>query len=458
MAGVREGSEHPSAELAAPAKAVYALGDFTINTALASLTLIYATYFLTQVAGLRPILAGLVPLIGRAVDAFTDPAMGRLSDLTSWRSGRRRPYFLIGALPFGIGFTMLWLNVPLTSQAGLFAYYTVAYCFLSVAMTVLSIPYLALLPEMTVDYDARTSLNAYRNAGSVLGVFAALGIRPMASALGGGSLGYALAGLIFGCLLTIPWIAVYAVTFERRDFRQRPVRMGFLDALKTLARHRAFRKLSGLYIGGRIAIDLIAALLILYMTYWIGRSEDFELVMFVFLMSVALSLPFWLRVSYRREKSTIFIVGSVWWLNISLLLVFVEPEWPRWVIFVVAPLAGIGYAAVDLMPWAMLGEVIDEDDLVSGERREGLYNGIFTFIRKLGGALGVFLVLAVLDAVGFERGEEQSEAVRQTIRFMTAAGPAVFLAVAVWIARDYPLTRAVHTKILATLTARGRLK
>jgi Na+/melibiose symporter-like transporter len=122
--------------------------------------------------------------------------------------------------------------------------------------------------------------------------------------------------------------------------------------------------------------------------------------------------------------------------------------------FLFVPLAGAGFALVDLMPWSMLGEVIDEDEVITGERREGIYNGIFTFLRKLGGAIGVFLVMSILDLVGFRAGVEQSELVRQTIRFLAAAGPTFFLALAVWMARGYPLTRAAHARILETLGSR----
>jgi len=124
---------------------------------------------------------------------------------------------------------------------------------------------------------------------------------------------------------------------------------------------------------------------------------------------------------------------------------------------VVIPFAGAGFALVDLMPWSMLGEVIDEDELRSGERREGVYNGVFTFLRKLGGALGVFLVLGILDLVGLQAGEEQSELVRQTIRLMAAVGPAVFLALAIAAARGYPLTRVAHERVLAELARRAGL-
>jgi Na+/melibiose symporter-like transporter len=106
------------------------------------------------------------------------------------------------------------------------------------------------------------------------------------------------------------------------------------------------------------------------------------------------------------------------------------------------------------MPWSMVGEVIDEDDLSTGERREGLYNGVFMFIRKLGGALGVFLVLSILDLAGYTKAETQSETARQAIRWMTAVAPAFFLGVGILLARGYPLTRQAHETILRALDER----
>ena len=94
--------------------------------------------------------------------------------------------------------------------------------------------------------------------------------------------------------------------------------------------------------------------------------------------------------------------------------------------------------------------------MLFGERREGLYNGMFGFLRKLGGAIGVFLVMGLLDLLGYEKGEQQSETARQAIRWMTAAAPAAFLLVGVWLARDYPLTRERHRQILEQLARRSR--
>ncbi|HVH06466.1 MAG TPA: glycoside-pentoside-hexuronide (GPH):cation symporter [Myxococcota bacterium] len=441
-----------------PGKAVYALGDLTANLALSALSLVYASYYLTQVADLRPALAGLVPLIARGVDAFADPLVGRLSDATTWRAGRRRPYFLIGAVPFGAAFALLWWDLPVESQAAKLAYYTTVYTLTSVAMSVLSVPYLALIPEMALGYDARTSLNTYRNAGAVLGTFAAIGIRPTAEAFGGGGSGFLAAGAVYGVILAVPWLFVHRVSFERPGFQGRGAEAGFGDALKTVFKHRTFSQLTALYLFGRIAMDLVSALVILYMTYWIGRSADFEPLMAVFLTCVLLALPFWLRLARHRDKAHVFLVGSLMWATVSLLAAAFGPETPRWVLFAWAAAAAMGYAVVDLMPWSMVGDVIDEDDLAHGERREGLYNGVFTFLRKLGGALGVMIVMSLLDLAGFARSETQSATVQQAIRWLTALAPCAFLLVGAMFARGYPLGRAAHARIVEQLDARDRAR
>jgi sugar (glycoside-pentoside-hexuronide) transporter len=436
-------------------KAVYATGDFTLNTSLVALSMIYTTFYLIQIAELRPVLAGLVPMIGRVIDAFADPLMGTVSDRTASRWGRRRPYLLLGAIPYGVTFALLWVDVPFDSTGARFAYYAGVYLVHALTMTVLSVPYMAILPEMALDYDQRTSLNTYRTFAAILGiVVAAVFLRPIANALGGGSEGYAAMGVVFGIALALPWLAVHRVTFERPGFSERSL-LGVREGLRRAWRHRTFQQLTAAYIMGRIAMDLVGALMILYMTWWIGRSDDFEPLMAVFLGSVLLSLPLWLRVARGRDKAQLFVVGSLWWAATSLFLVLAQPDWPRWLLFAWVPVIGLGYAVVDVMPWSMLGEVIDEDDEATGERREGLYTGFFTFLRKLGGSLGVFLVLGLIDLFGFVSGaEQQSPRALQAIRWLTALAPPAFLLVGVWMLRGYPLSRARHDEILRALEAR----
>jgi sugar (glycoside-pentoside-hexuronide) transporter len=445
-------SEDP--RLTSARKSVYASGDLALNTALSALSIVYVTYFLTQIAGLRPGFVAAFLLVGRGVDAFTDPVMGRISDLCRWKRGRRRPFFLIAAAPFGAAFALLWVDLGAASQWEMFAYYTSVYVLLSLSMTALSVPYLALQPEMALGYDARTSLNTYRNVGSVIGLLTAVAFRPVAQVFGGGPGGFALAGATFGALLALPWFPVFAVTWERPEFQQRGAQLSLRAGLRMVARHRAFGQLVGLYLCGRVAMDLLGAMLILYFTHFIRRTGDFEPTMLLSLSVVIASLPFWLRVARQREKSSMFIAGASWWMCCLLIMLAAEPTWPRWSVFLLTSFGAIGYAVVDLMPWSMLGEVVDEDDLASGERREGIYNGLFTFLRKLAGTIAVALAMLLLGALGFSKGAEQNAATSTAIRLLTTLGPAIFLALAIWIAQGYPLTRENHARIVERLAER----
>ncbi|MDX1649294.1 MAG: MFS transporter, partial [Myxococcota bacterium] len=450
----------PRERLSRRVKAIYGLGDHTINLALSSLSFVYG-YFLVEVAGVRPALAGLIPLIGRAVDAVSDPAMGRLSDSLDWRFGRRRPFLLLGMVPFGAAFAALWWNVPTEDPTLRFAYYAAAYVLFALASTVLAVPYLSLVPEMTASYHERTSVNAWRATFAILGTLVAattlrrLASGPLADLTGSRAEGFAAVGLLYGVWMVLPWILVYRVTFERPEL-QRSTQEGFLHAVLSLARHQAYRRLVGLFLLGRIAIDLTTAMFLFYFTYWLGRPDDFEVTMGVFLLCVVAAFPFWNRIAARTDKRTIFLWGAASWVGSQLFLMAVQPEWPRLAVFVGAGLAGIGYAAADMIPWSMLGEVVDEDELRSGERREGIYFGFFTFLRKLGGALGVAAGFVVLDLVGFDKDVPPSESVLLAIRGLTAGLPAVFVLLAAWAALAYPIGRARHDEILRALAARRR--
>jgi sugar (glycoside-pentoside-hexuronide) transporter len=439
--------------LSTRARVIYALGDHTVNLALSSLLFLYP-FFLTDVIGLRAGLAGLVPLVGRAIDAFSDPLMGRLSDSTRLRAGRRRPYFLMGMIPFGLLYAALWADRSGSGETAQFAYYAGVYAVFVIAMTVLSVPYLALIPEMAPSYQERTAVNAFRAAGAICGtLLAATAMQPLVEVFGGGARGWATVGMIAGFYLALPWPFVFRSTFER-SHASAPKQAPFFASLRTLAEHPAYRSLTGLFLLGRIAIDLASTMFIYYFTYWLGRPEDFGPTLGLFLLAVVGSLPLWLRISHYVDKRTIFLLGAASWVGSQLFLLAATPEWPPLWIYVGAAIGGVGYAAADMIPWSMLGEVVDEDELRCGERREGLYFGLFTFLRKLGGAIAVAVGLNVLDFSGFVANEPQSQPTLTTIRVLTAVVPAVFVVLGAWVARGYPLTRARHSEILATLAER----
>ncbi len=434
-------------------KLIYGLGDHSVNVALVALTAIFP-FYLTDVVGMRIGLAGLVPLVGRAVDAVTDVWMGRLSDRTTWKAGRRRPYLLIGALPFALSFAAIWSAPPIESPVLQFIFYVGIYIVLSVSMTIVAIPYQALLPELTTSYHERTSLATFRSIFSIFGTLVTLLLfRQIVARLGGDAAAWAMTGGLFGLWILWPWLPIWWVTYERPGAAP-DTSVPTREYFRLLVENQSFRRLIILYTLGRIAIDLPMALFLHYFTYAIGRPGDFEPVMGVFLISVVLAMPVWLRFSRGRDKKTTYMYGCIGWVFGLLCLFINQPEWPFWITVVATALAGIGYSAADMIPWSMVADVADEDEIASGERREGLYVGVFTFLRKLAGAIGVALAFWSLDLVGFRAGEENSPRALWVLRAATALVPVFFVIGSAWVARRYPLGWARHKEIIEELERR----
>ncbi len=434
-------------------KIVYGMGDHSVNVALVALTMIFP-FYLTDVIGMRIGLAGLVPLVGRSTDAIFDVMMGRISDRTTWKAGRRRPYLLIGAVPFALSFAALWAAPAIENGSLEFAYYTAVYLLISFCMTVVAVPYHALLPELTDDYHERTSLATYRSVASILGtLFTLVVFRPLAAALGGDARAWQIAGAVLAFWIVLPWLPIWWVTAERHTFRSGP-QQTTRAYFALLYGNQSFRRLVGLFALGRIAIDLPMALFLHYFTYVIGRPDDFEIVMGIFLVAVAGAMPFWLRFSRGRDKATVYRYGCIGWV-FGLACLFVnQPEWPFAVTVVATLLSGIGYSAADMIPWSMVADVADEDELASGERREGLYVGVFTFLRKIAGAVGVASAFLILDVAGFKPGEANAASVVWTLRALTALVPSVFVLLSAIIAGGYLLGRVRHRAILDELESR----
>jgi len=442
-----------SATLPLHLKLIYGMGDHSVNVALVALAMIFP-FYLTEVVGMRVGLAGLVPLIGRILDAIFDVLMGRISDRTTWQAGRRRPYLLIGAIPFAVSFAAIWAPSPIENASLEFAYYAGLYALISLCMTIAAVPYHALLPELTDDYYERTSLATYRSVASILGtLFTLVVFRPLAEGLGGDARAWQIAGAVLAVWIVLPWWPIWRVTYERRTF-DRPVPGSTREYFGLLYRNRNFRRLVGLFSLGRIAIDLPMALFLHFFTYVIGRPGDFELVMGAFLLAVVGAMPFWLRFSHGRDKAAVYRYGCIGWVFGLGCLFVTQPEWPLGLVLAATMLAGIGYSAADMIPWSMVADVADEDELASGERREGLYVGVFTFLRKIAGAVGVAGAFLVLDVAGFRPGERNDEAVVWALRAMTALVPSLFVILSAIVAGGYVLGRERHRDILDELASR----
>ena len=149
--------------------------DASIYRVLAQYTIrqIFFAIFLTDIVGLSPQLASFAALVGIIWDAVNDPIIGTLSDRVRTRWGRRRPFLLFFAIPFGAAFVILWWAPPWHSQIALMIHMTLAYMISDTLQTLVVVPFLSLTPDLTEDYDERTSLTTYRMLFNLIASLAA---------------------------------------------------------------------------------------------------------------------------------------------------------------------------------------------------------------------------------------------------------------------------------------------
>ena len=447
-------------------KLAFGAGDLgpAIATAIASF---FQLFFLTTVAGLRPGTAGLILLLVKIWDAVNDPIVGWLTDRTVSKHGRRRPWLLYGALPFGLLFFLQWV-VPPFSDTGKFAYYLVIALLFDTAFTIVNVPYTALTPELTRDYDERTSLTSFRFAFSIGGALLAATLHQFivnrfcadAQACQGAALqpGYLTAGAIWGICCVAPFIWCFAGTKERYTPEEGAPELGLLDQLRLAFSNRPYLFVIGIYLFSWLAVQITASVLTFYITYWL-RNPGLIPVMLLAVQGTAFIFLFiWNAISRRIGKKAVYVIGMLFWIGVMAVLFFLQPE-QEVLAIVLSSLAGIGVATAYLIPWSMMPDVIELDELRTGQRREGIFYGFMVLLQKMGLALGLFLVGLALEVQGFDEQAsigQQPESALLAIRIMIGPVPAIILICGIILAAFYPITRQKHQETLASLQERRR--
>lgn len=468
-------SAAPAAErLPLSTKLAFGAGDLgpAIATIVASF---FQLFFLTTVAGLPPGLAGTILLIVKIWDSVNDPVIGWLTDRTNTRWGRRRPWLLFGAAPFGLLFFLQWVVPPLDTT-GLFVYYLVIALLFDTAFTIVNVPYTALTPELTRDYDERTALNSFRFAfsigGSIVGgilhqvIVGQFPDDPKA--------GYLASGAIVGALIALPFLWCFAGTRERYEPEPGAEELSLPEQIRYVFSNRPFLFVVGIYMFSWLAVQVTSAVLTFFIVFWLGSVPQFPatvlgmtfgqaqdlipLMLFAVQGSALVFLFVWSAVSRRIGKKAVYMIGSAIWIGVQAFLYFLRPE-QLGLAILLGLTAGAGVATAYLIPWSMMPDVIELDELETGQRREGMFYGFMVLLQKLGLALGLFLVGQALQYSGFNQdlaAGQQPESALSMIRLMIGPVPTLILICGMVLTAFYPITKARHEQILAELAARRR--
>ncbi|MCB1325600.1 MAG: MFS transporter [Spirochaetales bacterium] len=438
-------------------KAGYGAGDLGGNLFF-TVVAFWLTNYLTDEVKLSGTMAGLAILLGKLWDAVTDPAVGLLSDRTRTRWGRRRPWFLFAAVPLGFAMLFMFTNPGFESAMALFFWASGAYMLLCTVYTCVNIPYNALTPELTADFDERTSLNGYRMIFAVIGTLIGAGTAlPIISAFEDRTQGFMAMGAIFGTLMALSSLVPFF--FVREPVRaeapkDKSMFMYLVHAYRDAFRNKPFLLILFPWAFNIVGFTVVTATLIYYFKYIYRDEASLTIALVVMLLTSMVFIPLSVLLSKRIGKKIVYLSGMSL-LAASVLVFFaVGHKYGLNFAYIIMFTAGIGLSTHYVMPWAIVPDTVEYDYAKSGVRREGIYYGLWTFMIKLGQAVAGLLVGVILDAFGYIPEVEQSESALLGIRLLVGPFTAMFFVAANVILAFYPIDKQAYEEIQATIKRR----
>lgn len=420
----------------------------------------YLLNYLTNSFGLAAAAAGTAVLVGKVWDAITDPAVGYLSDRTHTRWGRRRPYMAVGAVFLVIFMVLMFTNPGITSDPGKFAWAMIIYCLLNTAYTMVNIPYGSLTPELTGDFDERTTLNGYRMSFAVVGTFIGAGATlPLVELFGGSPTGWPITAALMGAVMAIATF-ITVLTVKEKVGAPLKENVRILRSYFEVIRQKPFLVILSTYALHMTGVAIVQGTLLYYFQFIYHAEGLFTFALMALLGAVLIFIPIWVRISHAIGKTRAYNIGMALFAVSVVVFFFVGSALPVWFAFLTFGVAGIGFSTNYVMPWSLVPDVVEYDFAENGERREGIFYGMWTFFSKLGSALGVGMSGWILGAMSFiEPGRvdyvpEQPAAAVLGIRLLTGPIPALFFIAGIIVLSFYPITKEVYAQIMVKVRER----
>ncbi len=464
------GAAHRPARIATWAQVAWASGSFATG-ALFNVMALFALFYMTSILAIPPALAGTIILVVRIYDGIIDPLIGALSDRTRHRWGPRRIYLLVGAGAMGLSF-IAFFNLSLLgvegTAAGLAA--TLALLLFSTAYSIFSIPYLAMPPDIAGDYDARTRLMSMRVFFLLAGVLAGSAGAPLlVEATGTPEDGYRAMSVVLGIAAALMCAVVFVgaawLPAPAPANREQPVNTlallasPFTDTVKVFG-NAPFRVLTLVKLFQLTVLYTVLTCSPYFFTY-VLKLGNIELSQYLVLFSIAgiVSVPAHRFIIARFGKRETFAALLVLYaLGLASWFVWVPGE-PQWAFFARAVFIGVCSTGTLLCALAMLPDTMEYDRLASGEGREGIMSGVFTFVENLAGAIGPFVIGLLLQAGGLiasrDPATEQPPQVLDAVQWGVSIIPALFCLAAVPLLLTYRLDEAALAKMRKSAATRG---
>jgi Na+/melibiose symporter-like transporter len=432
------------------AYAVLNLGVSFLSTLFVVMYLIFAT----DRIGVPMLAMGAIFLVAKIWNAIADPIVGSWSDRTRSPLGRRRTWLLGSMLPFAWFTWMAWAPPERLAGAALVVWVAVSVLGFYSAMTAFQVPHAALGVELTHHPQSRNRVFAVKYVVQMVGLFAAFWIGvglvedPETGREGARWLGV-LGGLGSALLVALP---LPLLPPERSDYQGRGG-VSILQALRDVARNPEARLLLFVFFIEALGLGGLTVLVPFVTKYVMHRPDLTREMLSIYVLAGVAGVPLWVVLARRFEKRRLWLVAmAMGGVGFGMLLGLGENGWPLMVVS--SLVAGTAQACGNSVGQALKADVIDLDELRTGERKEGAYFAAWSFVNKLGNALLASSAGFALGLAGYVPNEDQSELVKRTMVFLLGGMPLLGYAVGAVAFSRFSLSEADHARIRQELDAR----
>jgi GPH family glycoside/pentoside/hexuronide:cation symporter len=431
--------------------AIYALPSVTLSFLFVPLVAMLPAFY-AQELGMSLAAVGAVLLISRSADLVLDPLIGKLSDTTRSRWGRRKPWMWAGTPVLMIGAALIFMPMPMGMAPWL--YLLIASLVIYLGGSILGLSYSAWGAEVVSSYHGRSKVAAAREVAAVLGIVIASAV-PAITALSGHGVDRFTMGLLGWMIIIITPLTVWASTrFVAEPVSVERAQPNWGKQLISLFKNKPFAVLCIAFLVMNFGSSIATSTLIFFITHYLRQPEVIGPVLLGSFISVMAFVPFWVWVSRRIGKHRAAGISLLLAIGINMAVAtFLQPGDGWWFVAAMS-VAGACSAGFLTLPLGMMGDIIDYDTLKTGATRGGLYFGIWSFCQKLSPALAVGVTLPFLTWVGFDPANKGDQAGLEALKYVYALGSAPLFIIGALLLLIFPIDARRHGIIRRRLDAR----
>ena len=418
---------------------------------MGTLFVVYFMKFATDVLLIAPAVIGTILAVGRLWDGITDPIIGFLSDRTRSLIGRRRLWLFCAALPMALSLIGIWSPPEFLSGVTLIIWITICLLLYETAQTAFYVPHGALSIELTQDYHDRTRLYGLSHMIGIFGVAAGLlSLEFMQQAEDKRLFAFQLSMFAAAAIALLVIWTTYLLP-ERTDYQGRAFKnpyQTFMDILRN-PHARLLLIVYGIETFGGATLGILAA----YAAEYVVKMDSLVIILVVYQIPQFLFAPLWIRLSKLTGKRNLWIIGTLISAT-SYGSLFFAGAGNDFYVYACCFFAGVGAGAGAVLPPSIQADIVDYDEFVTGERKEGAYLAVWNLVRKIAGSITAFIVGLALQFSGFEPNVEQSEATQDTIRWLLALMPCACYIVGAILLMRFSFNEPEHIAVRAALDER----